>query len=92
MPIIPTLSIIAGIFLISYVAMMAFVMTYGAMQMQFAQSVRDTGAHVGVLESQYLALVTKINHTNPATLDLTKPTSIAYIIDTSQPTVSIRMR
>lgn len=91
-PFIPTLSFIAGVLLVSYLAMLAFIMVYGTLQMQFAQRVRDTSAQVGVLESQYLSLVTQINKTDPSTLGFTKPVAIAYVTDTAQPTVSMRTR
>lgn len=92
LPYISILSFIAGTLLVSYLALIAFIMAYGTLQMQFAERVRDTSAQVGTLESQYLALVTQINETNPATLGFTKPTSIAYVTDTTQPMVSMRTR
>ncbi len=86
---IPILSIVTGILLISYIALFAFVMTYAAMQMRFAESVRDTSAHVGVLESKYLGLVAKTNQINPTKLGYVKPASIAYVTNNSQPTISM---
>ncbi len=92
LPFVPALSFIAGILLVSYLALLAFIMVYGTLQMQFAQRVRDTSAQVGVLESQYLSLITQINKSDPSTLGFTKPVAIAYVTDTAQPTVSMRTR
>lgn len=92
LPFVPALSFIAGVLLVSYIALIATIMVYGTLQMQFAQRVRDTSAHVGVLESQYLSLITQINKTNPSTLGFTKPVSIAYVTNTTQPIVSMRTR
>lgn len=92
LPFIPALSFIAGVLLVSYLALIATIMVYGTLQMQFAERVRDTSAQVGVLESQYLALITQINKTDPSSLGFTKPVSIAYVTNTTQPTVSMRTR
>lgn len=88
---IPILSVVTGILLISYIAVFAFVMTYAAMQMRFSESVRDMSAHVGVLESNYLSLVAETNQTNPYKLGYTKPASIAYVTNDSQPVISMRV-
>ncbi|HQU07950.1 MAG: hypothetical protein B7X04_00805 [Parcubacteria group bacterium 21-54-25] len=90
-PVIPTLTAIASMMVIAYIGLLAIAMTYGALQMQAAQSVRDTNAVVGTLETSYLAAITAINQTNPTTLGFTKPVAIAYVTGSSpQQMVSLR--
>ncbi len=90
-PFIPTLAAVAAALVIAYIGLLAIVMTYGALQMQSAQALRDTSATVGVLETKYLADITEINNTNPEVSGFTKPLTIAYVTGLpSRPSVSMR--
>jgi len=47
-----------------YIALMAVVMSYAALTIGFAQSVRNDEATVAALESEYLAIVASITDTD----------------------------
>ncbi len=88
---IPTLATVAGALLIAYVGLLAIVMTSGALQMQAAQTLHNTSATVGVLETKYLSIITNINSISPTELGFTTPTTIAYVTGSvNQPIVSMR--
>ncbi len=88
-PLIPILSVVVGILLITYVGLLAFIMTYGAIQMQSAEALRDTRAHVATLDTKYFNMIASINQTDPATLGFVKQRNIAYV--TNIP-ISVSMR
>jgi hypothetical protein len=55
-----------AILLVAYIGLIAVVMSYATLTVEFAQSVRNNEAAVAFLESQYLSLVastTMINYT-----------------------------
>lgn len=89
---ISALSITAGILFITYVALLALVMTYGVMQTQSAQALRDTRAAVGTLETHYLTTIKEISAINPSAAGFTKPSTIAYVRGSTQPVVSFLTR
>lgn len=90
-PITATLAAAAGLLAIVYVGMLAVAMTYGVLQIQAAQTVRDTSAAVGNLETTYLSVITTINNVNPVSLGFSKPSTVAYVTGSRpQPTVSLR--
>lgn len=88
-PLIPTLSVVVGVLLITYVGLLAFIMTYGAIQMQSAEALRDTRAHVATLDTKYFNMIASINQTDPTTLGFVKQRNIAYV--TNIP-ISVSMR
>ncbi len=90
LPLIPTLSAIAGLFLVAYIGLLAVVMTYGVIEMQSAQAVRDTRAAVGTLETKYLAEITTINNLNPETLGYVKPAAVAYAVGSVSASFALR--
>ena len=87
-PIMSALYMVAGILFITYITLLAIIMTYGVVQTQSAQTLSDTRATVGTLETHYLATIKNISATNPKTAGFTKPSTIAYVSGTSQPMVS----
>ncbi|NNM83981.1 hypothetical protein HKL94_02080 [Candidatus Parcubacteria bacterium] len=66
----PSLSPIAlaggtvGVLAVVYIGLIAAVMSYAALTVEFAQSVKNDEASVASLESQYLAAVASITTTN----------------------------
>lgn len=64
---------------VSYVALIAIVMSYAALTIQFSQSVRSDQAAVATLEAQYLAAVAVVTNTDYSALGYTKPVSRVYV-------------
>jgi len=71
-----TLAVTLGIV---YIALIAVVMSYGALTMSFSQSVRDTEASVAALEANYLARVSLITATDYAALGYEKPAKEFFV-------------
>lgn len=53
-----------GTLLVVYIGLIAVVMSYAAFTVEFSQSVKDDGAAVAFLESQYLASVARVTNTD----------------------------
>jgi hypothetical protein len=53
-----------GFLLVVYIGLIAAVMSYAAMTIEFAQSIRNDEASVAVLEGQYLDAIEKVNTTD----------------------------
>lgn len=53
-----------GILLVVYIGLIAIVMSYAALTVEFSQSVRSDESTVATLESEYLADVAGITNTN----------------------------
>ena len=62
-----------------YVALIAVVMSYVALTIEFTQSVRSDEAAVASLESQYLAGVADITATDIASAGYAKPVAEVYV-------------
>ena len=63
----------------AYIGLIAVVMTYAALTVEFSQSVRNDEATVGVLESQYLASVASITNTNYVAAGYALPTTKIFV-------------
>gem|GEM_PF-979981 len=70
---------INGILVIGYFALIAVVMSYAALTVEFSQSVRSDEAVVAALETQYLNKVAEVSTTNFTALGYTKPSAVAYV-------------
>ena len=73
-----------------YLALIAFVMSYAALTVEFSQSVRNDEAAVGVLESQYLAKVSAVTNTDPTALGYAKPVVQVFVPALPEAAVSVR--
>ncbi len=69
----------AGILFVAYIGLIAVVMSYAALTVEFSQSARNDEAAVAVLESQYLANVARITGTDYAADGYVKPVSTLYV-------------
>lgn len=69
----------AVIFLITYIGLMAVVMSYAALTIEFSQSVRNDEAAVAVLESQYLTMVSNITNTDYAAAGYAVPIAKTFV-------------
>ena len=64
---------------IAYIGLIAVVMSYAALTVEFSQSVRNDEAKVAALESRYLAAVAKITATNYTVAGYALPTAEIFI-------------
>jgi hypothetical protein len=68
-----------GALALAYVALIAVVMSYGAMTVSFSQSVKDDEASVAGLEARYLAAINSIEGTDYRVAGYAKPVAITYV-------------
>lgn len=58
---------------VSYIGLIAVVMSYAALTVEFSQSVRNDETTVAVLEQQYISTMTRITGTNYSAMGYMKP-------------------
>lgn len=64
---------------VAYIALVALVMSYAALTVEFSQSVRNDEAAVSALESRYLDTVASITDTDYAAAGYAKPSILVYV-------------
>ncbi len=64
---------------LAYLGMIATVMSYAALTVEYSQSVRSSEAAVAALESQYLARVAEITSTDYHSLGYAKPIAQTFV-------------
>ncbi len=75
---------LVGVLVVSYIGLIAVVMSYAAMTVSFSQSVKDDEATVALLESQYLAGIASIENVDYRAAGYATPAVIHFV-----PTVSM---
>ena len=70
---------VVGILAVAYIGLIAVVMSYAVLTVEFSQSVKNDEAAVAVLEGQYLDRVESITSTDYAALGYTRPTRELYV-------------
>lgn len=68
-----------GVLLVAYIGIIAVVMSYAALTVEFSQSVKNDEATVAVLESQYLASVAHITNTDYLAEGYAKPIAQIFV-------------
>ena len=68
-----------GILTVVYIGLIAMVMSYAALTVEFSQSVRNDEASVAALESRYLTSVAQISATDPAKEGYAKPSAELFV-------------
>lgn len=68
-----------GVLIVAYIGLIAVVMSYAALTVEFSQSVKNDEAAVAVLEGQYLAGVVHLTNTDYAALGYAKPVAKAFV-------------
>lgn len=68
-----------GVLLVTYIGLIAVVMSYAALTVEFSQSVKNDEATVAVLESQYLASVAHITTTDYRAEGYAKPIAQVFV-------------
>lgn len=70
---------IVGVLLVTYIGLIAVVMSYAALTVEFSQSVKKNESMVATLEAKYLASVARITNTNYLTEGYTAPVSKTFV-------------
>ncbi|MDP2665871.1 MAG: hypothetical protein Q8P23_04580 [bacterium] len=70
---------ILGVLLVAYIGLIAVVMSYAALTMEFSQSVKNDEAVVALLEGQYLAGVARMASTNYIAEGYEKPIAKIFV-------------
>lgn len=70
---------IVGVLFVAYVGLIAVVISYAALTVEFSQSVKNDEAAVAVLEGEYLAGVSRVVGANYAEDGYTKPIVQAFV-------------
>lgn len=70
---------IFGVLLVAYIGLIAVVMSYATLTVEFSQSVKNDEAAVATLEGQYLAGVAQIAGTNFVTEGYAKPAATVFV-------------
>ncbi len=73
-------SVAVGVLAVVYIGLIAVVMSYAAVTVEFSQSVKSDGAQVAVLEAQYLASVSKITTTDYKSLGYVTPVAEVFVL------------
>ncbi|MDD3531159.1 MAG: hypothetical protein PHV99_01005 [Candidatus Pacebacteria bacterium] len=74
---------VVGVLLVSYIGLIAVVMSYAAFTVEFSQSVKNDEAAVAVLEGQYLAGVAHLTNIDYAALGYAKPVQKVFVREES---------
>ncbi len=78
----PFVSILAGLnvlLALTYIGLIAIVMSYATMQAEFADEVRIGGAHVAALETEYLAAIDTLTDIDYGALGYVKPHARRFV-------------
>lgn len=70
---------VTGVLVVAYIGLIAVVMSYAALTMEFSQSVKNDEAAVATLEAHYLAGVARITSMNFADEGYAKPATTAFV-------------
>lgn len=69
----------AGTLLVVYIGLIAVIMSYATLTIEFSQSVRDNEAAIAALEGRYLADIARITGANYAAEGYAKPAVKAFV-------------
>lgn len=68
-----------GTLFVVYIALIAVVMTYATLTIEFSQSIQNDTSRVAVLEAEYLALVSRLTTTDYAAAGYAIPQATRYV-------------
>lgn len=77
-PVSMAVTLVVGL-LVVYIGLIAMVMSYGVVTMEFSQSVRSDESQVAELESQYLDKVAEITSADYTALGYAKPADQLFV-------------
>lgn len=75
---------------VSYIALVAFSMSYAALEVEFAQSVKNDEASVATLDTSYLATLKQVTLSNYAAEGYVKPVAEIYVPGAPQTALNFR--
>ncbi|HUY05415.1 MAG TPA: hypothetical protein VMV62_01720 [Candidatus Paceibacterota bacterium] len=81
--IVSLLSGAVGVLAVSYIGLIAVVMSYAALTVEFSQSVKNDEAAVAVLEGQYLSSIASIQDLDYRTVGYAAPLAQIFVPATS---------
>lgn len=70
---------LVGLLVVTYLALIAVVMSYAALTVEFSQSLRNDEATVAALESRYLARVAEITSIDYVAAGYEKPVAQTFV-------------
>ena len=70
---------VVAVLTVTYIGLIAVVMSYAALTMEFSQSVKDNGAMVAALENRYLAVLEHITGTDYGAEGYMKPQRETFV-------------
>lgn len=76
---LPIVLALVGTFLVTYIALIAVVMTYASLSIEFSQSVKSDESAVAILEAQYLDAVNQIAAINYGVTGYATPEKLTYV-------------
>lgn len=76
---VPLCGGLVALLVVVYIGLIAVVMSYAALTVEFSQSVRNDEAEVAVLETRYLAAVAQVTSTDYVRAGYTKPLSQTFV-------------
>ncbi len=68
-----------GVLAVAYIGLIAVVMSYAAMTIEFSQSVRNNGALIADLEAKYLATVSEVTSIDYVRAGYVKPETQIFV-------------
>ncbi|KND47431.1 MAG: hypothetical protein AB199_03310 [Parcubacteria bacterium C7867-004] len=74
----------------AYLALVIVTVSLAAYQTDLAVLVHETEGDIGALESQYYAVVERIDGTDPYAVGLVKPQQVTYAVKAAAPALSLR--
>lgn len=86
--VVPLVSGAVVVLVVAYIGLIAVVMSYASLTVEFSQSVRNAEAAVGTLESGYLAGVARITNMDYRAAGYAKPLTETFV--RTQSTTALR--
>lgn len=85
---IPLLSLLAGLLIAAYVALMIATVLFATLQTQLAQEVQQKHMQIASLERAYYDKVAELEATDPHTLGYVMPEHVTYVSATPLPNLT----
>jgi uncharacterized membrane protein len=83
------LSGVVVLLIVAYIGLIAFVMSYAAIETELAQSVRDSSAQVSVLEIAYLGKTASLAALDPAQLGYNAPVAKSFVAGSARAAILV---
>ena len=90
LPLLPLFAGANALLVLSYIGLIAVVMSYAALQVEFTQSVRSDEAAVAALEASYLNSLSIVTNTDYASLGYEKPLAQIFVPGAPKTAVNVR--